>query len=292
MVAKIDKIIVPCSHCGVPVKRLPARIKKYAHQFCSHACTEAFQKGKQHPRFAGKTIPCTQCGTPLHRSPAKLKAQDNHFCNRTCMKEWRALNFLGENSSNWKGGMATVFCEYCDTLLERYQGALDKSSMFFCDFRCKGSWQSENQTGEQSPIYKKQEVPCTQCGTIILKHPSRISERKNQYCSRACSKKWVSENLSGPNSPIWNPNKTNLAYGPAWNQTRRAIRARDGYRCQHCGITEKKYGKSMDVHHIAPRRQFDGDYAQFDQPSNLIALCRSCHNLAEKGKIPIQPRLV
>jgi 5-methylcytosine-specific restriction endonuclease McrA len=51
---------------------------------------------------------------------------------------------------------------------------------------------------------------------------------------------------------------------------RKEILQRDGWRCQKCGRS-----KNLDVHHIT-RRSALGD----DAETNLITLCRACHQLA------------
>jgi 5-methylcytosine-specific restriction endonuclease McrA len=68
-------------------------------------------------------------------------------------------------------------------------------------------------------------------------------------------------------------------------------RKRDGYRCQHCGKTQKQNGRSLDVHHIRPFRLFD-NYTDANELDNLISLCMSCHGKAEHGVITIQPKLI
>ena len=59
-------------------------------------------------------------------------------------------------------------------------------------------------------------------------------------------------------------------YGPGWRALRLDIIARDG-SCRLCGG-----GGRLDVHHRIPRRKFQ-IVSEADAPSNLVALCRSCH---------------
>lgn len=287
-----NRVQVHCSQCGNALERPLSRLKNSVHHFCNLTCTKAFQKGKQHPRYAGASVPCAHCGEPVHVRPSKLKNQENHFCSRSCLGDWRSTHILAENHPRWKGGMVIVACEYCETPLERYQCQTQAHDMFFCNSQCKGKWQSENLSGKQSPIYKKTEVPCSQCGILVLRHPSRINEHKNHFCSRPCLNRWISENHNGPNSHQWNPDKTLPYYGAGWNRIRREIRYRDGFHCCHCKITEKQLGQALDVHHVVPLRSFNGDYASANQASNLLALCRTCHNLAENGSILVRPKLL
>jgi DEAD/DEAH box helicase domain-containing protein len=67
-------------------------------------------------------------------------------------------------------------------------------------------------------------------------------------------------------------------YGPRWSKLGDQVRARDGYRCQVCGLPES--GKSHAVHHKVPFRLFASP-DQANQYSNLVTLCPVCHRLAE-----------
>lgn len=67
-------------------------------------------------------------------------------------------------------------------------------------------------------------------------------------------------------------------YGPNWQRQRDQARARDGYRCQHCGLPEKNH--AHHVHHKVPFRTF-ATYQQANQLPNLITLCGRCHHRAE-----------
>ncbi len=69
-------------------------------------------------------------------------------------------------------------------------------------------------------------------------------------------------------------------YGPGWNKLRDAIRARDGYRCQVCGVPEGQ--RQHDVHHRIPFRAFASP-EQANRPENLVTLCASCHRRVEEN---------
>lgn len=66
-----------------------------------------------------------------------------------------------------------------------------------------------------------------------------------------------------------------------WKRKRKSILARDSYKCQIC----KRYGKAREateVHHIKHVDEYP-ELAYVD--SNLVSLCRACHNKQhpEKG---------
>jgi DEAD/DEAH box helicase domain-containing protein len=67
-------------------------------------------------------------------------------------------------------------------------------------------------------------------------------------------------------------------YGPNWSAQRDRARARDGYRCQACGIQEE--GRAHHVHHKVPFRTFDSYLAANVLP-NLVTLCPACHRRVE-----------
>ena len=67
-------------------------------------------------------------------------------------------------------------------------------------------------------------------------------------------------------------------YGRNWQVQRESARARDGYRCQVCGLPEQ--GRAHDVHHKTPFRTFTS-YEQANRLENLITLCHPCHRRVE-----------
>jgi DEAD/DEAH box helicase domain-containing protein len=76
-------------------------------------------------------------------------------------------------------------------------------------------------------------------------------------------------------------------YGPGWPKIRDRVRARDGYRCQVCGLVESG-GRQHDVHHKIPFRQFRDETGRIlreraNQLDNLVTLCPECHKKAEQN---------
>jgi DEAD/DEAH box helicase domain-containing protein len=76
-------------------------------------------------------------------------------------------------------------------------------------------------------------------------------------------------------------------YGPDWGRIRERVRARDGYKCQVCGMPETT--RQHDVHHKVPFRAFvragSPDHAQNEanRLDNLTTLCQSCHKKVEEN---------
>ena len=64
-----------------------------------------------------------------------------------------------------------------------------------------------------------------------------------------------------------------------WN-TREYVLYRDGHVCQHC--KGKSGDKVLNVHHLESRKTGG------DSPSNLLTLCRTCHDLYHRGEIRLK----
>jgi len=73
-------------------------------------------------------------------------------------------------------------------------------------------------------------------------------------------------------------------YGTNWREIRQKILARDGHQCQICGRGDEEIGRSPDIHHITPLREFDKP-AEANQEDNLVALCPRHHMMVEYGNL-------
>jgi len=98
---------------------------------------------------------------------------------------------------------------------------------------------------------------------------NHLSEKTKQKISESLKGKYV-----GDKHWNWQGGIGNDSYPTNWtDDLREAIRKRDNYICQSCGIHQdelKGWTKKLDIHHI------DYDKDNLD-PKNLITLCRRCH---------------
>lgn len=83
----------------------------------------------------------------------------------------------------------------------------------------------------------------------------------------------------------WNWKGGNRKYGEGWTEEKRkTIRERDGYECSRCGLSQEQHkeqhGMRLHVHHITPAKEIE-DADKRNAPSNLTALCITCHNKVE-----------
>ncbi len=88
------------------------------------------------------------------------------------------------------------------------------------------------------------------------------------------TKRKIGKAVSGSNNGNWKGGISCEPYSQDWtDDLREAIRKRDNYTCQLCGIYQdelKGYHKKLDVHH----KDYNKDNLN---PDNLISLCRDCH---------------
>jgi len=69
-------------------------------------------------------------------------------------------------------------------------------------------------------------------------------------------------------------------YGPDWPKIRLAVRTRDGFRCQVCGLPETD--RQHDVHHKTPFKAFPSA-AEANRLDNLVTLCATHHHEVEQN---------
>jgi 5-methylcytosine-specific restriction endonuclease McrA len=154
----------------------------------------------------------------------------------------------------------------------------------YCSRSCQLAYIAKN--GWESRR-KKIIASCAYCGKDIIVPPSRFKYAKRVCCSRECRAKL----LTGNGNPAFiHGNGRRIPYGKNWCSQRRKAIKRDNWTCQFCKKKTKK-PRGLHVHHIIPAHTFEGDYERANHLSNLITLCIPCHEKAEKGKTPIQPKM-
>lgn len=121
-------------------------------------------------------------------------------------------------------------------------------------------------------------ILCKMCDKPIWVMPSR----NHKFCSKKCHNLAMSVFPEEMSLQIIQTGRKKY-YGSNWISQRKRARKRDDYTCQKCGISEKKYGHELSVHHETPFVYFE-TYLEANQLGNLVSLCEPCHRKTHSGK--------
>lgn len=166
--------------------------------------------------------------------------------------------------------------------------------------KCVGKHTSERQRGKDNPMYKHgkccgakrslkviggwvynrtkkrtKRTSCIDCGGPLKSYGAK----RCLPCSQAVPKKTV-----GKNNGKWKGGIMFAPYPIGWNKyLKEAIRKRDNYKCQDCGVPQMECVEKLHVHHI--------DYNKNNLDiSNLICLCRRCHTKLRRQPAWAEPK--
>ena len=152
----------------------------------------------------GKIVKCSYCEKEKYVPQYTFLKNKYHFCNKECQTKWikEYRNYTGENNPNWKNRIKLVKCDYCGNKIEKSISLIEDSEHNFCNYKCKGKWQSKNIIGDKHPNYvEKIEKPCFICGKICYVKPHKL---KNKIlCSKKCRDINKTNIFSGKNNPNW-----------------------------------------------------------------------------------------
>ena len=91
---------VKCDYCDKIFRRKNSGIKK--HNFCSSDCQHKFRTQEN-----TKIVKCDWCDNEFRKKLSDKKTK-RAFCSRKCFGEWQSKFCVGENSYNWKNGVASL----------------------------------------------------------------------------------------------------------------------------------------------------------------------------------------
>jgi DEAD/DEAH box helicase domain-containing protein len=188
---------------------------------------------------------------------------------------------------DWEGGVATVRAEEVDfytrpAIGERIDVLREHQTVRSV---CQTSWGDVRVVSQATGYRVLRRTTHQVLGFGAISLPEQVLE--TQACWLAFSPELV-ERLRAVGDWLSDPNE----YGPEWPAQRDAARARDGRRCQACGVLEAP-GRQHDVHHKIPFRAFLADPGlraglapeearlAANRLENLVTLCPACHTRAE-----------
>ena len=255
-----DRIIPkPCLVCGT-VFKTESRAQKY----CTRACYE------QSHRLPPPSQPCRACGVLLVATDAGRR-----YCSKACR--------LQDGWIQPDPSKRSIFtCEWCGTAFETWTYRTTR----FCSRACASEFDA-TQPKPGAPRRPESYItkPCDYCGKAFTVHKFFIENRNTRFCSNECRGAQRSIDIRGPLNPHWTGGTAKaIDYGQNWPSQRRKAVRRDGHTCQVCGYRSGG-DVILDVHHIRKVKEMNGDWESANKLPNLIALCRPCHALVEKGAI-------
>lgn len=220
---------------------------------------------------------CSYCGKEVvapKRKKRNGEIADHIFCNRECYDKFRRLD-------------TDRVCKYCG---KHFIAIRDKKRAQFCNDNCRRAYFTQ-----QALVY------CANCGQAFYQwsvdkiRGTIVIDSEIKCCCDKCSKEYHKRNemirrekisfaFTGAKHPNWQGGQ-NQYRGENWTHQKFLTKKRDNYTCQCCGISEKqakkKYGNGLEVHHKKPYLFFNNDYLKANDLSNLITLCKSCHQKTE-----------
>ncbi len=219
-------------------------------------------------RRSSELFVCEECSVEFKavRTPVRPNPR---FCSRMC----RNKNI---------DAMVDYICQECGKTF-RLQQSLKRK---YCSKSCAGK-HSYVVGRNPNPIYGK----CKQCGTQLTKVQH---EDGTQFCQKKCYYSFrlglkLTDYVAAIERTLDDPHYPGNYRGPNWSHQRRNARRRDGFCCQRCGISEKDMDRQLDVHHIRPFHTFGiANYKAANVVSNLISLCRVCHQHIERNGIVLE----
>jgi 5-methylcytosine-specific restriction endonuclease McrA len=241
-----------CPICRTVYDADPTRLKHGREKTCSKECSRALISRKLRKQ---KVITCPVCGIPFSVSPSRLQnAKYTPVCSTKCLYKGRTLGIIKRE-------------------ITRPYKITENS---------RKSWRQAAKQRIGKHLKPPIVFQCETCKKIVSVPRSKSRfPRKQRFCSKECA----NTGNSGASNPSWRGGNYKEYYGANWKQQQRKARKRDNYTCQGCGKTQKKVGRSLDIHHIRRFADFD-NYLYANQLDNLITLCHSCHMKREWKDYP------
>lgn len=258
-----------------------------------------------------KEFTCQQCGIKFYAE--SWEGRNPKYCSRTCMGKKHT-----EESKKTQYKMVCKKCKilfttfnidqiYCSTNCRATDTKPEKKiekTCKVCDKRfiswtyresvcCSRQCASTLAAGIPHPTARRPKSfidrICQNCGKHFEIHKCML-ERKDKpqgiFCSKECYSQVQSIRKRGENNPNYKGGKIDFR-GPNWCSQARKARRLDCCQCQICDKRGKEDHERIDVHHINPYREFNGDWESANQLVNLISLCRHCHAKVECGKMEL-----
>ncbi len=255
---------VVCQRCGTEFYASPSRVRDGWGKFCSFKCRDDGKKTE---------LVCKYCGIKYKVQNCQLRgSRAGKYCSKEC--------FIND-----KKKYLILECVVCGKEFRRKLSQITGTHRGpYCSRECywksgdvpkgaeTGTWQGGMST-----------TTCDCCGVVFEYYQYHTRDSQPRFCSREC---YFTSN-TGENHCQWRGGRV-YYYGPNWYKMRGEARRAGNFECALCLSKESDVGQELDVHHIIPFREFGiENYLQANDGDNLICLCKSCHQILEKGAISI-----
>ena len=201
----------PCVQCGTMVYRMPSSLKKHKNIFCSPKCHDDFRRkpkperkpaiGDGHWRWSGKKG-CPICKIELIGARARRRKTCG---SEECTNKLKSQSHVGDKNPKWRKGK--VHCKRCGAEITKN----DRWSRTFCGRKCMGIWQSENLSGENSPIWKGPGNRENETYPPEWNYKLRLKiRRRDDFTCQNCGKRQKGLDIHHIDGDKWNCNPLNL----------------------------------------------------------------------------------
>ena len=197
---------------------------------------------------------CLTCGQEFGSDLIPSQFRNRKYCSNHCADATTKLE---------RRKRVTHTCLVCG---KQFEDKLSKTRKY-CSMEC-----TAKAFEDPKVLHVK---PCEWCGKTFTRRRSGTV----RFCGRKCYHQWSAKHQR--NNPRFQPTAGLQNRGSGWQSLRERIKKRDGNKCQICGRIPKKGEKRvLGVHHIQVWRSFK-TYEEANAPTNLITLCRKCHDKVE-----------
>lgn len=210
----------------------------------------------------------------------QAKIKNRLYCSQTCFHKDR----IGFKAPHWQGGQIKRKCLICNKIFYVDKNEVDKGNANFCSRNCAGKRKYGHYYAPKKELY------CIICDKRFYDYVSRLIKDKTRgkCCSKECRIKYTQQQTSGSKNYRWKggitPVNQLLRSQMKTRNWSRAVKERDNFTCQKCGIRcHKGLGRTIKLHshHIKSWK----DYPKLRyELSNGMTLCKDCHKALLKKK--------
>jgi hypothetical protein len=124
--------------------------------------------------YSRTTATCDNCSEEFSKYKRRQKRSEADLCSEQCKEQYWSENIAPEIESS--GRSVELQCSYCESEITKPE-SWAKFNKTFCDKKCYGSWLSENNVGENHPLYNG-----GKSGNFTVSERRSIFKRDNYTC--------------------------------------------------------------------------------------------------------------